>query len=274
MSSGPRGGYRRAQKPIPDEGPYRSFVGNLPNDTIQGDFDSLFSGLQIQSVHMMRDRETDQFKGFAYVEFGSREDLEKALLLDGADFDGHIVRVDVAEDRRGNKGGRGGGPGGHRGGSERGGRGGGFGNRDGGFGGNRDGGFGGNRDGGFGGNRDGGFGGNKFGGGAGGGGGHRNTFGPSGDARKAAPTTDDGFQRVERNAGFGNKRGNAVSSIHTKEGGRTLPKPTVPLTSDPNRPKLNLAPRITDPVELERRRQKDEEDRKARLEKICSVKKN
>lgn len=32
---------------------------------------------------MMRDRDTDAFKGFAYVEFSSRTDLEKALDLDG-----------------------------------------------------------------------------------------------------------------------------------------------------------------------------------------------
>lgn len=32
---------------------------------------------------MMRDYENDRFKGFAYVEFRTREDLKKALELDG-----------------------------------------------------------------------------------------------------------------------------------------------------------------------------------------------
>ena len=40
---------------------------------------------------MMRDRETDAFKGFAYVEFASRDDLEKALALDGAVSKLHVI---------------------------------------------------------------------------------------------------------------------------------------------------------------------------------------
>ncbi|KAE9556254.1 hypothetical protein FO519_000593 [Halicephalobus sp. NKZ332] len=97
---GGRGGFaKREHRPIPEEGPYRSFVGNLPADTIQGDFDTLFSGLRINTVHMIRDKETDRFKGFAYVEFSTREELERALEIDGAEFDGRFVRVDVADNR-------------------------------------------------------------------------------------------------------------------------------------------------------------------------------
>ena len=66
--------------------------------------------LQIKNIHMVRDRETDVFKGFCYVEFESVQDLEQALSANGADVEGRILRVDVAEDRRG-PGGRGrGGP--------------------------------------------------------------------------------------------------------------------------------------------------------------------
>ena len=66
--------------------------------------------LQIKNIHMVRDRETDAFKGFCYVEFESVQDLEQALTANGADVEGRILRVDVAEDRRG-PGGRGrGGP--------------------------------------------------------------------------------------------------------------------------------------------------------------------
>ncbi|KAF0291577.1 Eukaryotic translation initiation factor 4H [Amphibalanus amphitrite] len=65
---------------------------------------------------MVRDRETDAFKGFCYVEFESVQDLERALMANGADVEGRELRVDVAEDRRG-PGGRGrGGPRGFRGG--------------------------------------------------------------------------------------------------------------------------------------------------------------
>uniref|UniRef100_A0AC35GTL4 RRM domain-containing protein n=1 Tax=Panagrolaimus sp. PS1159 TaxID=55785 RepID=A0AC35GTL4_9BILA len=99
---GGRGG-KREKKPIPEEGPYRSFVGNLPLDMVQGEFEHLFKGLSISNVLMLRDRDTDAFRGFAYVEFGNREDMEKALDLSGADFDGKALRVDVAEDYRKDK---------------------------------------------------------------------------------------------------------------------------------------------------------------------------
>ncbi|VDO64880.1 unnamed protein product [Onchocerca flexuosa] len=71
---------------------------------------------------MMRDYENDRFKGFAYIEFRTREDLERALSLNGVEYDGRMLRVDVADAPRGRER-RGGGRGnfGGRGGSSRGG---------------------------------------------------------------------------------------------------------------------------------------------------------
>ena len=107
--------------------------------TWQGDVDHIFADLskegkvglaacrratqcmQISSIRLVRDRETDQFKGTVYVEFKDEASLREALTFDGVvrpitlifatvhdgpqEVDGRNMRVDVATPRTG--GGRG-----------------------------------------------------------------------------------------------------------------------------------------------------------------------
>merc|ERR1711892_361979 len=112
------GGYRgrRQPKPMPTEPPFTAYVGNLPQNIVQGDVDAIFAEQKVKSVRMVRDRETAAFKGYVYVEFEDLASLEEAIGFDGAQIDGaQRLRVDIAEqkrDRGGDRGGRGGGRGG------------------------------------------------------------------------------------------------------------------------------------------------------------------
>ncbi len=80
------------------------YVGNLPYTTTQESVEALFSQYgPIESVALIKDRETGRLKGFGFVEFKSKEDANKALELDGQDFEGQKLRVNVARPKSPNR---------------------------------------------------------------------------------------------------------------------------------------------------------------------------
>lgn len=102
----------------------RLYVGNLSfhtgEDTVRSTFEEFG---QVTDVHLVKDRETGQSRGFAFVTMGTQQEADKAISeMNGTDLDGRALRVNEAEERRGGGGPRGGGRGG-------GGRGGGGGGR-------------------------------------------------------------------------------------------------------------------------------------------------
>jgi RNA recognition motif-containing protein len=113
----------------------RLYVGNLPYTFTQNDLQQIFSEYgTVVSTQIISDRETGRSRGFAFVEMATSEGAQKALSeLNGKDFEGRSLRVDVAQERK--SGGGGGGGGGY----DRGGGGGGY-DRGGGGGGGRRGG--------------------------------------------------------------------------------------------------------------------------------------
>ncbi|KAJ1519931.1 hypothetical protein ONE63_004166 [Megalurothrips usitatus] len=111
------GGRSRARqsRPLPTEPPFTAYVGNLPMGIVQGDVNKIFENMNVKSVRLVHDKDTDKFKGFCYVEFDRREDLESALdLHERVAIENSLIRVDIAEGRRGDRGGGFGGRGGRR----------------------------------------------------------------------------------------------------------------------------------------------------------------
>ncbi|KAJ8713024.1 hypothetical protein PYW08_008328 [Mythimna loreyi] len=187
------GGGRRTLggRPLPTEPPYKAYVGNLPSGIIQGDINRIFPDLAIKNVRLVMDRETDKFKGFCYVEFEYLEDLIKAIEMNGAlNVDGQFIKIDVAEEKRNDRGG----------GFDRGRRDGGGGGRDGGRDGSRPGGGGFRRD--------------------GGGGGGRGTYDHFDGLDRRAPRHQGGGIAHERERGGGGGGGAGGERWGDREGGR------------------------------------------------------
>jgi len=124
----------------------RLYVGNLSFHTNQQTLEAAFASVgEVREVAMPTDRETGQFRGFAFVTMGSAQAATAAIeKLNGTMLDGRSIKVNEAQERParggfggggggggfGGGGGGGGGYGGGGGGGGRGGRGGGGGGRD------------------------------------------------------------------------------------------------------------------------------------------------
>ena len=95
--------FDQRKKPLPTDPPFIAFVGNLPQGVVQGDVIQIFSKQTVKNVRLVKDKETDQFKGFCYVEFDTIQDLEEAVNLDGRivlDNNPQPLRIDVAEQKK------------------------------------------------------------------------------------------------------------------------------------------------------------------------------
>ena len=96
----------------------RLYVGNLPYHATEDLIAQRFASCgEVREVALMLDRMTGQSRGFCFVEMATPEGAQKAISdLDGQDFEGRSLRVDIAQERTGRGGGGGGGDRGDRGG--------------------------------------------------------------------------------------------------------------------------------------------------------------
>lgn len=104
--------------------PTKIFVGNLNFKTTQDELQSLFSevGTPID-IFMPAERETGRPRGFAFIQYETEEEAEKAIeKFNGHELGGRALRVNKAEERPRFSGGGGGYDGGDRGGGGGGGK--------------------------------------------------------------------------------------------------------------------------------------------------------
>ena len=97
------------------------YVGNLPYETNEQDLQELFAQAgSVETVTVMRDRDTGRARGFAFVEMGDVESAKKAINeLDRHQFGGRALTVNEARPMAPRGGGGGGGFGGGGGGRQR-----------------------------------------------------------------------------------------------------------------------------------------------------------
>ena len=81
--------------------PVRLFVGNLSYETGENDLQDLFSQAgAVASVNLMLDKMTGKSRGFAFVEFVSADEANRAIeQFHGKEFQGRALTVNVARPR-------------------------------------------------------------------------------------------------------------------------------------------------------------------------------
>jgi RNA recognition motif-containing protein len=94
------------------------YVGNLSFTTTEDKLKELFSQAgTVASVTLIKDRDTGQSKGFAFVEMSNQAESEKAIqMFNGKSFESRELKVNLARPREERSFGRynQGGPGGNR----------------------------------------------------------------------------------------------------------------------------------------------------------------
>lgn len=77
------------------------FVGNLPFTTSSPDLEQLFGRYgSVTRAQVITDRDTGRSRGFGFVEMESADEAQRAIdELDGSDFSGRQLKVNVARER-------------------------------------------------------------------------------------------------------------------------------------------------------------------------------
>ncbi len=79
----------------------RLFVGNLSYQTMENDLQDYFAQIGVvTSVNLMLDKMTGKSRGFAFVEFSSQDEANKAVeQFHNKEFQGRALTVNIARPR-------------------------------------------------------------------------------------------------------------------------------------------------------------------------------
>lgn len=77
------------------------FVGNLPFSTGSPELEQLFTPYgSVSRAQVITDRDTGRSRGFGFVEMDNDDEAQQAIEgLDGSDFGGRQIKVNVARER-------------------------------------------------------------------------------------------------------------------------------------------------------------------------------
>ena len=84
------------------------YVGNLPKTTDEQKIRNLFEEHgEVTEVKLIKDKFTDELRGFGFVEMPSKADAEKAIQeVNGTELEGSTLTVNEARPRNDRSGGR------------------------------------------------------------------------------------------------------------------------------------------------------------------------
>ena len=77
------------------------YVGGLAYSVTDSELNNLFTTYgTVETANVVKDRETDNSRGFGFVEMSTQEEAEKAIQgLNGTDHEGRSLTVNVAKPR-------------------------------------------------------------------------------------------------------------------------------------------------------------------------------
>lgn len=77
------------------------YIGNLAYTAVEEDLEQAFESFGvIEDIKLMRDRETDRSRGFAFITFETESEAEAARVMDGREVAGRAIRVNEAHQKQ------------------------------------------------------------------------------------------------------------------------------------------------------------------------------